>query len=204
MHVVEEPLQCIVIGQVGPYADIGADLRQNLVAGDQEIELAAPQTDVLGRMAMADDHLPIASPQANALAIDQTAPTVAAFRQGVAQPPAAPSGLAAVANSQVQVSLAWTDNASDETEFLVERSEDGVNFSQVASLPADTVAYLDTGLSADTQYNYRVRARNAAGGTVSSGRRPIPTRTQSSPTRRQAVTIAKGMANARPAARKAA
>ena len=99
----------------------------------------------------------------NARAIDETAPTVGAFRQSVAQLPPAPSGLAAVADSQVQVSLAWTDNSSNETEFLVERSEDGVNFSQVGSLPADTATYTDAGLSAQTLYSYRVRARNAAG-----------------------------------------
>jgi len=86
----------------------------------------------------------------NARVIDQTAPTVAAFRQTALQPPAAPSGLGAVADGPTQVSLAWTDNAGNESSVLVERSADSVTFLQVASLPADTETYTDTGLSSAT------------------------------------------------------
>src|SRR5205807_101467 len=48
--------------------------------------------------------------------------------------PAAPSGLTAVAASTSQINLSWTDNSTNETGFLVERSTDGTTFTQVASL----------------------------------------------------------------------
>jgi len=75
---------------------------------------------------------------------------------------APPSNLTATAQSASQINLAWTDNTYAEDGFKVERSTDNVNFSQVASVAADTlngtVSYLDTGLTADTRYYYRVRA----------------------------------------------
>ena len=37
-----------------------------------------------------------------------------------------------------QISLAWVDNAIEETGFKVEQSTDGVKFSQIALLDADT------------------------------------------------------------------
>ena len=77
--------------------------------------------------------------------------------------PAAPTALSATTASDTQIDLAWTDNSADETSFKVERSLDGVSFSQVASLPANTVAYSDMGLDPGTQYFYRVRASNANG-----------------------------------------
>ena len=49
-------------------------------------------------------------------------------------PPAAPTGLAATADSATQITLNWTDNASDETGFKIERSPDGsTGWTQIAS-----------------------------------------------------------------------
>jgi hypothetical protein len=99
----------------------------------------------------------------NALAIDETAATVAAFRQASALPPVAPGGLTALPVGTSRVDLDWSDNSGNETEFLVERSDDGVSFVQVASLPTDTESYSDSDLVDETGYSYRVRARNDAG-----------------------------------------
>lgn len=82
---------------------------------------------------------------------------------GGGSPPAAPSGLSATAVSSNQVNLAWTDNASTETGFSIERSTDGVNFAQIATTGANTTSYPDTGLSAATTYHYRIRAFNGSG-----------------------------------------
>lgn len=80
-----------------------------------------------------------------------------------ASPPAAPSGLAATAVSSTQINLSWNDNSNNETEFAIERSLDGTAFTQIATVAANTTSYSNTGLSAATQYAYRVRALNAAG-----------------------------------------
>ena len=77
--------------------------------------------------------------------------------------PADPSGLSATTVSSSQINLSWSDNATDEDSYQVEQSLDGVNFSVIAVLSADSTSYSDTGLSASTQYSYRVNASNAAG-----------------------------------------
>jgi hypothetical protein len=78
-------------------------------------------------------------------------------------PPAAPSNLAATAASTSQINLTWTDNASNATGVKVDRSTDGINFTQVALLGASATSYSDTGLVAATTYYYEVVATNSAG-----------------------------------------
>lgn len=78
-------------------------------------------------------------------------------------PPSAPQSLVATAFSSSQINLAWTDTASNETGFKIERSTDGVNFAQIATTGANTVTFSNTGLAASTNYSYRVRATNADG-----------------------------------------
>jgi hypothetical protein len=77
--------------------------------------------------------------------------------------PATPSALAASAISSSQINLSWTDAASNETGFNIERSLDNVNFLQIATTTANTTSYSDSGLTAATAYHYRVRANNASG-----------------------------------------
>jgi fibronectin type 3 domain-containing protein len=78
-------------------------------------------------------------------------------------PPAAPTGLTATAVTGTEVTLSWADNSSNETGFKIERSPDGTNFSQVATVGTDTTSYLDTALNFGTNYFYRVRATNSFG-----------------------------------------
>ena len=83
-------------------------------------------------------------------------------------PPTAPSGLSATGVSAEQINLSWTDNADDESAYLVERSPDGVsNWSQIAGLPANSTGYSDTGLACGMTYYYRVRAYRAGDGQYS-------------------------------------
>lgn len=84
-------------------------------------------------------------------------------------PDAAPSGLTANVVSSTQVNLFWSDNASNETEYQVERRlASGGTFALIATLPANATAYSSTALAANTQYVYRVRAANSAGASIYS------------------------------------
>lgn len=81
--------------------------------------------------------------------------------------PLAPSNLVAAAGVGV-VQLAWTDNAGNETAIEVFRSTDGVNFSLLATRPANTTSFADTDVVVGTTYTYRVRATNAVGASDDS------------------------------------
>jgi len=84
--------------------------------------------------------------------------------------PAAPSGLTATAVSRSQINLKWTDNASNETGFKIERcrSSNCTKFTQIATVAANVTTYSNTGLSSYTYYRYRVRAYNASGNSAYS------------------------------------
>jgi hypothetical protein len=95
---------------------------------------------------------------------------VATATTGGTSAPAAPSGLAASAVSSSMIDLAWTDNASNETGYTVERSPEGAADWTVltSTLPADSRSYRDSGLTASTGYSYRVKATNATGDSAYS------------------------------------
>lgn len=90
--------------------------------------------------------------------------------------PAAPSNLSAAAVSSTQINLSWTDNASNELGYRVERSPDNTSFSEIATIGPNGTSYTDTGLNAGTPYWYRVRAYNAVGPSASAG--PVTATTQ--------------------------
>jgi hypothetical protein len=77
--------------------------------------------------------------------------------------PAAPSGLTATAASSSQINLSWTDNSTNEACFIIQRSGNGTDFSQVMTVGANVTSFSDTGLAASTTYYYRVIAHNTAG-----------------------------------------
>ena len=79
--------------------------------------------------------------------------------------PNAPSNLTATAVSKSQIDLAWTDNAGNETGFIIERGKGstGTDFTRIATVGANVTRYSNTGLTANTAYRYRVYAYNASG-----------------------------------------
>ena len=88
--------------------------------------------------------------------------------------PGAPTGLAATANGQFQIDLAWTAPASTGgsaiTGYKIEVSPDGSNWSDlVANTNSTTTTYAHTGLQAATTRHYRVSAINAVGTSDPSG-----------------------------------
>ena len=81
--------------------------------------------------------------------------------------PAAPTGLTATILAGPQVRLGWTDNATNESGYRVERATGSGDFTVLATLPAHKntggVTFTDTGATLGSQYSYRVTALNAAG-----------------------------------------
>jgi hypothetical protein len=62
------------------------------------------------------------------------------------------------------LSLNWTDNATNEAGYIVERgAEPSGPFAEIVRVPFDVVAYDDVSLTGGATYCYRVRAFNAAG-----------------------------------------
>jgi FtsP/CotA-like multicopper oxidase with cupredoxin domain len=83
-------------------------------------------------------------------------------------PPAAPTDLVATNIQSTQVDLAWTDNASTEGGFIIERSDNGGPWNQVAQVAADSVTFIDTTVLPANTYTYQVYAFNANGNSSPS------------------------------------
>ncbi len=81
-------------------------------------------------------------------------------------PPTAPTGLTAHATSGFTIDLAWTDNATTEDGFVIERKPEGGAFGYLDTVGADTESYTDTPCATYTTYTYRVCAVT---GPVQSG-----------------------------------
>ena len=81
----------------------------------------------------------------------------------------APSNLTATAVSRSQIGLSWTDNATTETGFRVERSWNGsTDWRQIGTVAADVTTYAHSRQRALTTFYYRVRATNGAGDSAYS------------------------------------
>jgi hypothetical protein len=80
----------------------------------------------------------------------------------------------ATATGSSSIALNWADNSDNEDGFRVERSEDGVNFSEVTSVAANSQSFGDSGLLANTTYDYRVEAYASS---VTSGYSNVATAT---------------------------
>lgn len=73
---------------------------------------------------------------------------------------AAPTGLgASVVGSDV--TLNWTDNATGEDGFRVERSDNGGAYVEIGTVGTDVTTYFDPGLTSGN-YNYRIRTYKGA------------------------------------------
>ena len=88
----------------------------------------------------------------------------------VVVPPAAPANLVATLQTGPTIALTWTDNANNETGFVIQRSTNGGAFAQIATVSAFSgtgapPAFIDTvqAVATNTTYSYRVAATNAGG-----------------------------------------
>ncbi len=80
-----------------------------------------------------------------------------------ASAPPPPSNLTATAFSRSQINLSWVDNSNNEQGFEVQRSTDNITFVVDGMVNPGTTAYSSTGLAANRQYYFRVRAFNSSG-----------------------------------------
>ncbi len=82
-------------------------------------------------------------------------------QSGIVTPVAAPSSLIATAAGTTTINLSWTDNATNETNIVVQRSLlSGGSFVTIATLSANTSSYSNSGLNSATTYYFRVQATN--------------------------------------------
>ena len=69
-----------------------------------------------------------------------------------------PTNLIATAIDDQSIQLTWSDNCVFEDGYRLERSEDGVSFTQIAEFGENITEYTDTGLNYGTDYTYLVKA----------------------------------------------
>jgi uncharacterized repeat protein (TIGR01451 family) len=83
-------------------------------------------------------------------------------------PPHRPTDLTALAVSDTQIDLSWSENATGEVGYSIERSAAGAGeWAGIDMTGVDTATYQDMGLACSTEFDYRVRA-DLGGGTFSS------------------------------------
>ncbi|MDH3297577.1 MAG: fibronectin type III domain-containing protein, partial [Gemmatimonadota bacterium] len=80
------------------------------------------------------------------------------------QPPAPPTALSATATGATTMDLGWTDGSNNEDGFRIERrlGQAGA-WSEIDTTGPNATSYGDSGLTAETEYCYQVRAYNADG-----------------------------------------
>ncbi|MBO0359793.1 T9SS type A sorting domain-containing protein [Hymenobacter sp. BT186] len=85
------------------------------------------------------------------------------------------------------VVLTWTDNSTNETHFVLERSADGVAYTAIAQPVANATTYTDNaGLQPNTTYYYRLKA--VTGTEESSFSQPVSVKTPALPSAPAVVT----------------
>ncbi len=95
--------------------------------------------------------------------------------------PAAPSNLTATTQSTTMILLGWQDNSNNESDFRVEGAIGNGAFSEIGTVPANTVGVQVIGLTPATTYRFRVRARNGSGNSAYSNIASATTLSQVSP-----------------------
>jgi chitodextrinase len=96
--------------------------------------------------------------------------------------PPAPSGVTAAAVSGSEISLAWTDNANNETGYKIERKTKEGTYTEIGTVNADIHVYTDSGLTPGLKYYYRVKAFNASGDSAYSNETSVTTTAAASQT----------------------
>jgi len=80
--------------------------------------------------------------------------------------PLAPTNLTGSTISTTQINLSWTDNATNEDGYKIERKTGSGSYAVIGSTATNLTTFSDLGLTPNTSYTYRVYAYNSAGNSV--------------------------------------
>lgn len=83
------------------------------------------------------------------------------------KPPAGPTNLVAASASD-GIELTWKDNSAVEFGYVLDVASDGVTFTILATLPANTTSFHHSGVGSSTRYWYRLVATRDGGVSDSS------------------------------------
>jgi hypothetical protein len=156
-----------------------ADIMSNLCTGVTAIhQFSNPRLTFNGMPTGVDPAVNPATAADASRALNEAASLVGNYRNPPVNPPPppppppatapnAPSNLTAAQMSKNAITLRWTDNSTDETGFVVERSVDGVTYKVRKTTAVNAVLHNDT-VQATVLYYYRVRAVNASGASAYS------------------------------------
>ena len=102
--------------------------------------------------------------------VDSAAPSATGSITDVVVPtaPIAPTSLLAIAAGAAQINLTWTDNATNESGYKIERRIGTGAWGLIATTAANATSYANTLLSSNTTFEYRVRATNSVGDSANS------------------------------------
>jgi len=107
-----------------------------------------------------------------------------------------PTNLTATLLAGPQVRLTFTDNATNETGFVIQRSDNGGTFSQIGTAPARNntggVTFVDTAVAVGNVYAYRVAAVNAAGSSAYSNTANVAVSVPAAPSNVNATAARQG------------
>lgn len=79
-------------------------------------------------------------------------------RHGVSAPDGSPSALTLTVDSDTAITLNWTIGSTNHDGHSIERSTDGVTYTEIGTVTGSTATLTDTGLTEFTTYYYKTRA----------------------------------------------
>jgi uncharacterized protein (TIGR02145 family) len=80
--------------------------------------------------------------------------------------PIAPTNLSGSTDTSFKTTLNWVDNSTNEDGFKIERKLQNENYSIIGTTLKDVTRFVDTGLSENTTYSYRVYSFNSKGSSL--------------------------------------